>query len=85
MYWVASRKADSYFVKLANFGDAAQSVSIQLPTSSGTLTLLSGAPDQHNTLDDPFSVVPIEIPVVSHDGIFDLELPAWSVAVLASL
>lgn len=84
VYWVASLRASdmTYFVKLANYGSAAQTVDVTIDgTTTGALTVLSGAEDASNYPYEA-NVVPVESAVTASQGTFSLQLPAWSVAVL---
>jgi alpha-N-arabinofuranosidase len=91
VYWVASSTTSgTYYVKLANYGTAAQSVTIKIPTASAvasvaSLEILTGDPLATNKV---FTVqtVPYTITVTgSLAGGWTFSLPAYSVAVLTVL
>lgn len=82
VYWVASVRDTTYFVKLANYGSSLQTVDITIDgTTTGTLTVLSGAENESNYPYEA-NVVPVESTLNAPKGTFSLKLPAWSVAVL---
>ncbi|KAI5777416.1 alpha-L-arabinofuranosidase E [Geopyxis carbonaria] len=94
VYWVASvdaagaaggagGAAGTYYVKLANYGAAAASVTVRLAgATAGTLTLLSApAPTSNNQPGAPLAT-PVATSVQGL-GAFTVALPAWAVAVLA--
>ncbi|KAK7541754.1 Arabinosidase A [Phyllosticta citricarpa] len=88
VYWSATADSSSgaYYVKLANYGADVQSVSVSIEgaTGSATTTTLSGAETASNTLEAPDTVVPVSGSVDAVDGVFTLELPAWSVVVIST-
>lgn len=83
VYWSAVSSGAAYIVKLANYGDESQAVTIAIADKiAATLSILSN--------DDPAAAntdvaSPIAAPVVSAisgDSSFSFTLPPWSVAVL---
>lgn len=82
LYWVASASNSAYFVKLANYGESTQTVTINVDgTTSGTLQMLSGLAEGSNR---PHAVsVATQTTNVSGDGAYTVTMPAWAVAVLA--
>ncbi|PYI15696.1 Arabinosidase A [Aspergillus violaceofuscus CBS 115571] len=85
VYWVASNSGDTYYVKLANYGEKSESVSVTVPgAKAGTLSLVSDSdPDAANTDLEQNLVVPYENQVKSSNGTFTFTMPAWGVGVLA--
>ncbi|KAL2008439.1 hypothetical protein VTN00DRAFT_6633 [Thermoascus crustaceus] len=82
VYWVASVRDTTHFIKLANYGSSSQTVDITIDgTTTGTVTILSGAENESNYPYEA-NVVPVESTVSASKGTFTLKLPAWSVAVL---
>ncbi|RAL06952.1 glycoside hydrolase, partial [Aspergillus homomorphus CBS 101889] len=83
VYWVASVSDKKvYYVKLANYGAAAQNVTVSIAgASQGTLQLLSGGEHVSNYPHN-VSITPVTSHV-SGKGSFAVNLPAWAVAVLA--
>ncbi|KAF2091926.1 glycoside hydrolase family 51 protein [Saccharata proteae CBS 121410] len=85
VYWVASADSDDYYVKMANYGNSSQDVTVTIAgKTTATLTTLSGDEDAYNSDVDPDAVVPVTDSVTTNDGTFSISLPAWSVAVLAA-
>ncbi|KAK0644732.1 putative alpha-L-arabinofuranosidase A [Lasiodiplodia hormozganensis] len=85
LYWAASANSGGQtFLKIANYGNAAQSVTARVEgATSATLITLSGAEDAQNTIEDGESVVPVTTtPSSDGNGGFELQIPAWCVAVL---
>ncbi|TQB75004.1 hypothetical protein MPDQ_003800 [Monascus purpureus] len=82
LYWVASASDSAYFVKLANYGESTQTVTINVDgTTSGTLQMLSGPAEASNR---PHAMsVTTQTTSVSGDGTYTVTMPAWAVAVLA--
>lgn len=87
LYWVASRNDTNMQAKLVNYGDEAYSVNISMPnTRQGKLLMLSGGQYQGNTPHN-VGIVPSTQDIKSSaddGGVYDVELPAWSVAILAT-
>lgn len=88
VYWVASSKSDStYYVKMANYGSSAQTVTVKLPSvavsAPATLTLLSGG-ELVSNYPGMVSITPqtSSIEGTASEG-YSLSIPAWGVAVLA--
>lgn len=83
VYWVASSAGNTTFVKLANYNDAKETVTIVIAdTAEAKLTQLSGNATASNTPGKE-----IIKPVVSQltgSGTYKITLPAWSVSVLAA-
>lgn len=82
VYWIASVDEWTYYMKMANYGSAEESVTINIEgAKSGTLQLLSGGElgsnYPHNVTINP------QKREVSGSGSFNVTLPAWTVAVLA--
>ncbi|OJD40265.1 alpha-n-arabinofuranosidase a [Diplodia corticola] len=87
VYWSASGDGDgaAVYVKLANYGDVEQSVSVGVEgATSGALTTLSGERTAANSVEAGEVVVPVTSTLEGSDGTFEITLPAWSVAVLAT-
>lgn len=86
LYWAASANENGgqTFLKIANYGSSSQSVTARVEgATSATLITLSGAEDAQNTIEDGESVVPVTTtPSSDGNGGFNLEIPAWCVAVL---
>lgn len=89
VYWVASSKSSSaYYVKLANYGNATETVSVKFPdvtlSSAATLTLLSAGQMVAN-YPGMVSITPTTSNVTgSASAGYQFEIPAWGVAVLAA-
>ena len=87
VYWVASATDDAgtYYVKLANYGTAAQSVTVQVPGASfgaASLILLSGDPTTSN-YPHAVSIKPTTTAVSgSASAGYTVSLPQYAVAVL---
>jgi alpha-N-arabinofuranosidase len=88
VYWVASSKSDgTYYVKLANYGSSAASVTVKFSgatfSSFASLMLLSG-PQLTSNYPGIVSITPQTSTVAgsSSDG-YAISIPAWGVAVLA--
>ena len=81
VYWVASNEGSSYYVKMANYGNTTESVTINIEgTTFGVLEMLSGG---ELTSNFPNNVsVSTVTSKVSGSGRFAISLPAWAVAVL---
>lgn len=85
VYWSASADGASTYVKLANYGESAQSVSVNVDgATQGSLTTLSGAQRAENSDTAGEVVQPVESTPDVSDGTFTVELPAWGVAVLVA-
>lgn len=88
VYWVASSNSDStYYVKLANYGSSAQTVTVNIPnvtlSSSATLTLLSGG-ELVSNYPGIVSVTPQTSTITgSASAGYSFSMPAWGVAVVA--
>ncbi|OKL61374.1 putative alpha-L-arabinofuranosidase A [Talaromyces atroroseus] len=82
VYWVASVAGSTYYVKLANYGSSAETVTVEIEgTSSGKLEMLSGGEFISNY---PHNVsISTQTSDVSGSGSFTISLPAWAVGVLA--
>ncbi|KAB2575242.1 Alpha-N-arabinofuranosidase A [Lasiodiplodia theobromae] len=86
LYWSATSSGDTYIVKLANYGQDVQNVTIEIAgKTTATLSILAN--------DDPSAAnsdtaSPVSAPVVSTvtatDGVFSFSAPAWAVIVLAA-
>lgn len=85
VYWVVSSANDKYYVKLANYGNKVQEVSVSISgVKGGKLTVVaSDDPNAANT-DEETNVTPVESSVGATDGKLGISLPAWSVAVLVA-
>ncbi|OCL11008.1 glycoside hydrolase family 51 protein [Glonium stellatum] len=86
LYWVVSKHSptSTYFLKLANYGADTVGVYLTIPgTSEGTLTVLSGPADEFNSDSNPNNIVPKLTDIKGSEGTFEVNLPPWSVAVLA--
>ncbi|KAL1306356.1 hypothetical protein AAFC00_005070 [Neodothiora populina] len=82
-YWVASSAGNTNFVKLANYGDASQTISINIDgKTTATLTQLSGGQEDSNTPGEE-NVQPV-VTAIDGNGTFSFSLPAWSVSVLVA-
>nr|QEI10540.1 GH51 alpha-L-arabinofuranosidase [Evansstolkia leycettana] len=82
VYWVASVSGSTYYVKLANYGSASETVTINIDgTKSGTLEMLSGA-EMGSNYPHNVTITP-QTSSVSGSGSFTVTMPAWAVAVLA--
>jgi alpha-N-arabinofuranosidase len=85
VYWVASSTTDgTFFVKLANYGDTADTLELTIDgTTSGTVSTLTGDATAMNTPEDKTAVVPVVTDVTGTNGVFEVTLPAWSVVIVA--
>lgn len=87
LYWVATRNDTSMQTKLVNYGEDSHSLNISMPnTRSGQLLMISGGQDQGNTPHN-VGIVPSSQDVQSSaddGGVYAVEMPPWSVAVLAA-
>ncbi|KAL5354944.1 glycoside hydrolase superfamily [Aspergillus floccosus] len=82
LYWVASRTNDTYYVKLANYGEDRQTVYVEVPdTKSGKLETLSGPRDGYN-IPHNVTIQPVTKNVTGSDGNYTINMTPWSVAVL---
>ncbi|PLB35240.1 alpha-N-arabinofuranosidase A [Aspergillus candidus] len=82
LYWGASKNDESYIVKLANYGDEEQTITITVPeTMSGTLHKLEG-PKETANLPHDVQILPQKQEVDNPDGIYEVKMAAWGVAVL---
>ncbi|KAI8812771.1 glycoside hydrolase family 51 protein [Cladochytrium replicatum] len=87
LYWVATSSVSSYQVKLANYGEKAQNITLTLPDeghleSAAKLETISGPPAQVNL---PFNVTltPVASVVESvGQNVWNFIVPAYGVAVL---
>ncbi|KAL1650061.1 hypothetical protein SLS58_001439 [Diplodia intermedia] len=86
VYWAATANQAETYVKLANYGDDAQQLSINVAgASAGTLIVLSAPESAHNSVEAGEVVVPVtSTPHVDQHGTFAVDLPAWGVAVLVA-
>jgi hypothetical protein len=91
---VASKNSTHYIVKLANYGPDVEQVSVSLfrksadaseqnetPSSSGILTLVGGSQFAKNTYGST-EVQPATTVVDEGRGMYEFELPGWTVGVL---
>jgi alpha-N-arabinofuranosidase len=86
VYWVASHNtaSNTFFVKLANYGTAQQTLTITIPgTTTGTLTTLTGPATGSENIPGGDTVVPASRAITGSGGVFTFTMSAWSVAVLA--
>ncbi|KAI0777744.1 glycoside hydrolase family 51 protein [Trametes elegans] len=88
LHWSITRASDSgkTFIKVANAGNAAQSVSLDLSqfssvANTGTLELLTGPETASNTPEAPGTVVP-KTSTISTGKAFTYDAPAFSVGVI---
>lgn len=82
LYWVASHTSDTYYVKLANYGEDHQTVYVEVPdTKSGKLETLSGPRDGYN-IPHNVTIKPVTKNVTVSHGNYTIEMTPWSVAVL---
>jgi alpha-N-arabinofuranosidase len=82
LYWVASNTNDTYYVKLANYGEDHQTVYVEVPdTQSGKLETLSGPRDDYN-IPHNVTIKPVTKNVTVSHGNYTIEMTPWSVAVL---
>jgi alpha-N-arabinofuranosidase len=88
VYWVASSTdAGTYYVKLANYGTAEESVTIEIPgatlSTTATLHLVSGDADTSNyPLDVSVTDTTSSVSGSADDG-YTFTIPAYGVAVFA--
>lgn len=83
----SSKSNDTYYVKLANYGSATESITVKIPdvalSSSADMTLLSGGELVAN-YPGIVSITPQNSTVTgSAAGGYQFDMPAWGVAVLA--
>lgn len=89
VYWVASsRSSAAYYVKLANYGNATETVAVKFAdvtmSASAELTLLS-AGQMVSNYPGMVSVSPTTSNVTGSAAAgYSFEIPAWGVAVLAA-
>lgn len=73
-------------VKLVNGSEESHATTVSLKGIKGITgvkaQVLSGRPDDENTLDAPTKISPRNVPVDAHGGTFTYESPAYSVTVL---
>ncbi|OJD34395.1 alpha-n-arabinofuranosidase a [Diplodia corticola] len=87
VYWGASANEGNgeTYVKLANYGNDSQSVSINVAgASAGTLIILSAPESTQNSVEVGEIVKPVISTPDLSDGTFTIQLPAWGVAVLVA-
>ncbi|KKY23140.1 putative alpha-n-arabinofuranosidase a [Diplodia seriata] len=86
VYWAATADQAQTYVKLANYGNDVQKLSINVAgASAGTLIVLSAPESTQNSVEAGEVVVPItSTPHVDQHGTFSIDLPAWGVAVLVA-
>ncbi|KAK2764246.1 hypothetical protein FQN54_008938 [Arachnomyces sp. PD_36] len=86
VYWVASSTtAGEYYLKLANYGQDIQDVSVSTPgLTTGTVTIIASDDPAAANTDTETPVVPSTEDMTASGGVFTFTLPAWSVAVLAA-
>lgn len=85
VYWVASSAGDTYYMKMANYGQDSQDVTVSIPgISSGTLTIVADNDPNAFNSNTQTLVTPSQSDLTANNGAFTLTLPAWSVAVLAA-
>ncbi|KAL4895282.1 glycoside hydrolase superfamily [Aspergillus ambiguus] len=83
LYWVASSLNDTYYVKVANYGEDSQEVHIKVPdTNSGKLQTLAGPRDGYN-IPHNVTIKPVTKNVTAPDGSYTVNMAPWSVAVLS--
>lgn len=86
LYWVATKNNTNMQMKLVNYGEDTHSLNISMPdTRAGTLQMLSGGQYQGNTPHN-VGIVPSTQDVkssVDDGGLYDVEMPPWSIAILA--
>ena len=87
LYWVASKNDTNMQMKLVNYGEDTHQLNISMPdTRSGVLEILSGGQYQGNTPHN-VGIVPTRQEIKStneNGGVYEVEIPPWSVAVLAA-
>lgn len=87
VYWVASSASSTgkTFVKLANYGDEAATVDVTIAgATAGQLTQMSGESTESNYSGQENVVSSVAEASLIGNGTFSLQLPAWSVSVLAA-
>ena len=85
VYWVASSASDTYYMKMANYGQDSQDVSVSIPgMTTGTLTIVADNDPNAFNSDTQTLVTPSQSDMTANNGAFTLTLPAWSVAVLTA-
>lgn len=89
VYATASRdlKSGDVILKVVNTTAAPQSLQIDMPGAqsvgkSATALVLSGQPQDVNSLDDPEKVAPRSIPITDAAGAFIHQFPGYSVSVI---
>ncbi|KAJ9299757.1 hypothetical protein DTO271G3_2641 [Paecilomyces variotii] len=84
VFWCASSKGSTYYVKLANYGQDTQSLDVTIPDkTTATLTYVANDdPNAYNS-DEQHPVSPVT-KTLTGNGTFTFTLPAWAVAVLAA-
>ncbi len=86
---VLDKNTGEYIIKVANTGDEAQQLDIQLAgmkkkealTSGRVITLHADDPIAENSLDNPAKVVPVESPITVSGQSLNVEIPAKTFAV----
>ncbi len=86
---VLDKNTGEYIIKVANTGDEAQQLDIQLAgmkkkealTSGRVITLHADDPIAENSLDNPAKVVPVELPITVSGQSLNVEIPAKTFAV----
>lgn len=86
VYWVASSAGggQTFFVKMANYGAAEQSVKVQVEGKTAAQLTVISAEEMESNLPGQEKVKPVTSEVQGEGGKFEITLPAWSVAVLAA-
>jgi alpha-L-arabinofuranosidase len=87
VFWSANVDNDTYIVKLANYQDVEETVSVSIPgKTSGTFTAIAANADDANTPDNP-DTVPAPVSTDStadENGYFQLNLGTYGVGVLVT-
>lgn len=87
LFWVVSKSSDgkTVYVKMANYDDKINKMTINIPGfNKATHTMLVGGAQDSNTPDDQTKVRPMYGNTDGANGVFDIELPAWSVYIVAA-
>ncbi|GAB7349405.1 hypothetical protein MBLNU459_g8522t1 [Dothideomycetes sp. NU459] len=84
VYWVASSAGSRTIAKLANYGAAAQMVTVAVAgKTTASVTQISGQAAESNTPGRE-NVVSHTWDISGRNGVFEISLPAWSVSVLVA-
>ncbi|GME32572.1 Alpha-N-arabinofuranosidase A [Neofusicoccum parvum] len=86
VYWSAVSSGDTYIIKLTNYGQDVQDVSIVIEgKTTGTLSVLA---NDDPTASNTDTAAPVGPPVVSTitamNGTFSFAVPAWAIVVLSA-